>query len=62
LQARGEIGSVADRRRIHPQIAANRAEHDQAGMDADADLELRPSSLSSGADASNGFADCQRRQ
>jgi hypothetical protein len=62
LEARRDVGGVADCRRVHPQIAANRAEHNKTGVDANADLQFRPSALASGAAVDNGFADCQRCQ
>ena len=40
LQARGEVGRVADRRVVHLEVVADRADDDRAGVDADAQLEL----------------------
>jgi hypothetical protein len=39
LQARGEVRRVADRRVVHLQVVADRADDDRSGMDADPRLE-----------------------
>ena len=40
LHARGEVCRLPDRRVVHAQVAAHRADHHVAGVDPDADLDL----------------------
>ena len=42
LHSRREMGRLSHRRVVHSQVAANGADHDIAGVDADPDLNLDP--------------------
>jgi hypothetical protein len=39
LEPGGDVGRVADRRVVHPQVGANRPDHDEAGVEPLPDLE-----------------------
>ena len=63
LQARGDVGRIADRRRVHPQIATDRAEHDEAGVDAHVYPQFASAALRHcGAGATDSIPDRQRRE